>query len=57
MGSDLCEKAGVSSSGYYKFTTQSEGKRRQEDEDELVKEIILKTFHLKGAKKEPNKSR
>lgn len=51
MGSDLCEKAGVSSSGYYKFTTQSEGKRRQEDEDELVKEIILKTFHFKRCKK------
>lgn len=49
----LCDVAGVSRSGYYNyFSTKSQERRRQKDEqDEIVKEIILKAFHFKGRKK------
>jgi transposase InsO family protein len=53
MVSYLCDVAGVSRSGYYNyFTTKSQERRNQKDEqDEIVKEIILKAFHFKGRKK------
>ncbi|MBV7509825.1 IS3 family transposase, partial [Bacillus sp. sid0103] len=46
--------AGVSRSGYYNyFSAKSQERRKQKDEqDEIVKEIILKAFHFKGCKKE-----
>lgn len=49
----LCEVAGVSRSGYYNyFLSKSQERRKQKDEeDEVVKEIILKAFHFKGRKK------
>lgn len=49
----LCESAGVSRSGYYNyFSNQAQEKRKQKDEqDEIVKEIVLKAFHFKGRKK------
>jgi len=53
MVSYLCDVAGVSRSGYYNyFSTKSQERRRQKDEqDEIVKEVILKAFHFKGRKK------
>jgi putative transposase len=53
MVSYLCDVAGVSRSGYYNyFSTKSQERRRQKDEqDEIVKEIILKAFLFKGRKK------
>ena len=53
MVSYLCEAAGVSRSGYYNyFSEKSQEQRKQKDEqDEVVKEIILKAFHFKGRKK------
>lgn len=49
----LCEIAGVSRSGYYNyFSLQSRKQREKQDaEDEIVKEIILKAFNFKGRKK------
>ena len=53
MVSYLCDVAGVSRSGYYNyFSAKSQVRRKQkEDQDEIVKEIILKAFHFKGRKK------
>jgi transposase InsO family protein len=53
MVSYLCEVSGVSRSGYYNyFSALSKEKRKQnEEQDELVKEIILRAFHFKGRKK------
>jgi transposase InsO family protein len=53
MVSYLCDVAGVSRSGYYNyFSAKSQERREQKDEqDEIVKEIILKAFHFKGRKK------
>lgn len=49
----LCEVAGVSRSGYYKyFSEQSQHRRKQQEmKDEEVKEIILNAFHFKRRKK------
>lgn len=49
----LCEIAGVSRSGYYQyFSAKSQEQRKRRDEkDEIVKEIILKAFNFKGRKK------
>jgi transposase InsO family protein len=49
----LCELAGVSRSGYYQyFSAKSQEYRKRKDEkDEVVKEIILKAFNFKGRKK------
>ncbi|GIN88938.1 transposase [Heyndrickxia sporothermodurans] len=53
MVSYLCTIAGVSRSGYYNyFSVKSQEQRKRKDEkDEVVKEIILKAFHFKGRKK------
>lgn len=53
MVSYLCNLAGVSRSGYYNyFSLQSKEQRRKRDEeDETVKEIILKAFRFRGRKK------
>jgi putative transposase len=53
MVSYLCEVAEVSRSGYYNyFSLKSKNQRKKQDaEDEIVKEIILKAFHFKGRKK------
>ena len=53
MVSYLCDVAGVSRSGYYNyFSAKSQERRKQKDEqDEIVKEVILKAFHFKGRKK------
>lgn len=49
----LCEVASVSRSGYYNyFSAKSQEQRKKKDQkDEIVKEIILKAFHFKGRKK------
>ncbi|MCM3034310.1 MULTISPECIES: IS3 family transposase [Bacilli] len=49
----LCQIAGVSRSGYYQYfsaKTQEQRKRKNE-KDEIVKEIVLKAFNFKGRKK------
>lgn len=53
MVSYLCEIAEVSRSGYYNyFSLQSKHQREKQDaEDEIVKESILKAFNFKGRKK------
>lgn len=53
MVSYLCDVAGVSRSGYYNyFSAKSQERKKQKDEqDEIVKEVILKAFHFKGRKK------
>jgi transposase InsO family protein len=53
MVSHLCSIAEVSKSGYYRYwSPESMDKRKQrEQEDEKVKEKILKAFHFKGRKK------
>lgn len=53
MVSYLCEVAGVSRSGYYNyFSASSKEKRKQKDDnDETVRDIILKAFHFKRRKK------
>lgn len=53
MVKHLCEISGVSRSGYYNyFSIRSQEQRKRKDEkDEIVKEIILKAFHFKGRKK------
>ena len=53
MVSYLCKLAGVSRSGYYNyFSVKSQEQRKRNDEkDEIVKEIILKAFNFKGRKK------
>lgn len=49
----LCKIAGVSRSGYYNYFSlkSQEQRKRQDEEDEIVREIILKAFHFKGRKK------
>jgi putative transposase len=49
----LCEIAGVSRSGYYNyFSPQAKDMRKQKEQnDEKVKEIILKAFHFRNRKK------
>ncbi|WP_240675681.1 IS3 family transposase [Ammoniphilus sp. CFH 90114] len=53
MVKHLCEVTGVSRSGYYNyFSLKSQDRRKQQDEeDEVVKDVILKAFHFKGRKK------
>jgi putative transposase len=53
MVSYLCGIAGVSRSGYYNYFSEKSQERRKhkEEQDEVVKEIILKAFHFKGRKK------
>lgn len=53
MVSYLCAIAGVSRSGYYNhFSLYSQDQRkRQGDQDELVKGIIVKAYQFKGRKK------
>jgi putative transposase len=49
----LCERAGISRSGYYNyFSLKSQEQRKQKDKkDEMVKDMIVKAFHFKGRKK------
>lgn len=53
MVSYLCTIAGVSRSGYYNyFSLEAQERRTQrDDQDEAVKEMILKAYHFKGRKK------
>ena len=53
MVSYLCDIAGVSRSGYYNYFSEKSQERRKhkEEQDEVVKEIILKAFQFKGRKK------
>ncbi|WP_436449189.1 IS3 family transposase [Paenibacillus sp. BT-177] len=53
MVNHLCRMAGVSKSGYYKYwSSKSAEKRKQrEQDDEQVKETILKAFRFKRRKK------
>ena len=53
MVSYLCGLVGVSRSGYYNyFSVKSQEQRQRNDEkDEIVKEMILKAFNFKGRKK------
>ncbi|NEU26074.1 IS3 family transposase, partial [Paenibacillus polymyxa] len=53
MVNHLCTMAGVSKSGYYKYwSSESAEKRKQrEQDDEQVKETILKAFRFKRRKK------
>ena len=48
----LCGLVGVSRSGYYNyFSVKSQEQRQRNDEkDEIVKEMILKAFNFKGTK-------
>ena len=49
----LCQIAGVSRSGYYQYFSakSQEQRKRKNEKDEIVKEIILKAFNFKGRKK------
>ena len=49
----LCQIAGVSRSGYYQYfsTKSQEQRKRKNEKDEIVKEIVLKAFNFKGRKK------
>lgn len=49
----LCETAGVSRSGFYRYFSapSQERRRQQEEQDEQVKERILQAFHFKRRKK------
>ncbi len=49
----LCEIAGVSRSGYYNYFSakSQEQRKRKNEKDEEIKEIILKAFHFKRRKK------
>jgi transposase InsO family protein len=53
MTSYLCKISGVSRSGYYKYySSKSKNFRLQSNnQDEVVKDIILKAYHFKGRKK------
>jgi hypothetical protein len=53
MVSYLCKVAGVSRSGYYNyFSISSQEQRKQKnDQDEIVKEIILKALRFRNRKK------
>lgn len=57
MISYLCEAAGVSRSGFYKyFSKESIASRKFKDsEDEIIKENVLKAFKFKNRKKVPDK--
>lgn len=49
----LCEAAGVSRSGYYRYFSVSAEEKRQEQKgrDEAVRDVILKALRFKGRKK------
>lgn len=49
----LCEVAGISRSGYYQyFSVQSQEQRqRNQKQDEVTRDLVLKAFHFKGRKK------
>ncbi|WP_339280999.1 IS3 family transposase [Lysinibacillus sp. FSL P2-0066] len=49
----LCEMAKVSRSGYYRYFREEAvlTRQKQNEEDEVVKEVILKAFHFRGRKK------
>ncbi|HBY21494.1 MAG TPA: hypothetical protein DEG71_10915 [Clostridiales bacterium] len=53
MLSHLCKTSGVSRSGYYNyFSDKSQHSRELRDnQDEIVKKVILKTYNFKGRKK------
>lgn len=53
MVSYLCKVAGVSRSGYYNyFSISSQEQRKQKNnQDEIVKEIILKALRFRNRKK------
>lgn len=53
MVQHLCVLAGVSRSGYYRYFSEEAANRRQarHQEDEKVKEVILKAFHFRGRSK------
>lgn len=46
----LCEIANVSRSGYYRYFKEEAilTLQKQHEEDEAVKEVILKAFHFRG---------
>jgi transposase InsO family protein len=53
MISHLCEISGVSRSGYYKYFSlkSQESRLQRNNQDEVVKDIILKAYNFKGRKK------
>lgn len=53
MVSYLCKLVGVSRSGYYRYFSEEAELNRQarDQEDEVVKEIVLKAYNLRRRKK------
>lgn len=53
MVSYLCKIANASRSGYYQYFSlrAQEQRKKREEKDEVLKEIILKAFHYRGRKK------
>lgn len=49
--SHLCSIASVSRSGYYNYLKSKDIRQQRENEDILVRDIILKAFNYKGYKK------
>lgn len=49
--SHLCNDAGVSRSGYYNYLKSKDLRKQREDEDLLVRDVILKAFNYRGYKK------
>ncbi|WP_407083019.1 IS3 family transposase [Paenibacillus polygoni] len=49
----LCQIAHVSRSGYYRYFSKEamQARQKQDEADEVVKEIILKAYHFRGRKK------
>lgn len=49
----LCQIAHVSRSGYYRYFSKEaiRARQKQDEADEVVKEIILKAYHFRGRKK------
>jgi len=48
---ELCELAGVSRSGYYKWVRSADKRQNNEDKDKLAFSIILEAFNYRGYKK------
>lgn len=53
MVSYLCELLGVSRSGFYNYFSEKsvENRKKQDEADEVVKNILLKAYHFRGRKK------
>jgi putative transposase len=53
MAKYLCEVSSVSRSGYYNYFSQKsvEQRKRKDEKDEVVKDLILKAFRFKGRMK------